>query len=76
MFLCSLCLNTDTVLEYNRRLYVREDNMWSVKGRYDGLEDHETAQWEVLEGNLTLPLLMVCLFTFECSILLMVHPGY
>jgi hypothetical protein len=42
-------------IEFNRRVYVLEDNIWEVKGRFQAvLEDDEMVAWEVQEGKMVL----------------------
>ena len=57
-FLCS-----DLSAEFNQRLYVKDDNVWSVRGRFrTAVQDKELVKWEASEGKLILSLCVVSLF--------------
>jgi hypothetical protein len=48
------------LLEHNRRLYVYEDNMWNIKGRFDAVvANNEVAEWQKDGERLILSILMV-----------------
>ncbi len=47
-------------LEQNQRVFVYEDNLWAVKGRYEAVvEENEEVDWSVLNHQFTLKLLLV-----------------
>ena len=49
------------MLDLNKRVYVQEDGVWAIKGRYAiALEENEPIKWEKVNGELILPILMVC----------------
>lgn len=48
-------------LEQNQRVFVYEDNIWAVKGRYDAaVVDNEEVEWSGLPDQHRLRLLIVC----------------
>ena len=48
-------------LEQNQRVFVYEDNLWAVEGRYDAaVADNEEVEWSVLPDHHRLRLLVVC----------------
>jgi hypothetical protein len=53
----------------NSRIYVYEDGMWEVKGRFSqAVKDMTPLQWEMGDdGKLVLPLLTVGVFFFILS---------
>jgi len=48
-------------LEQNQRVFVYEDNIWSVRGRYEAaIEENEAVDWVVANHQFNLKLLIVC----------------
>lgn len=48
------------VVEQNRRVFVFEDELWAVKGRYQtALSSNDDIDWSVLENQFILKLLIV-----------------
>jgi hypothetical protein len=48
-------------LDKNQRVFVYEDNLWAVKGRFEAaMADDEEVEWSVLEDQFYLRLLIVC----------------
>jgi hypothetical protein len=48
-------------LEQNQRVFVYEDNLWAVKGRYEAaVLDNDEVEWSVLQDQYRLRLLVVC----------------
>ena len=53
------------LLDFNRRVFVYEDDMWAIKGRYEtALEDNESALWTYSNGQDVLQLLIVSKICF------------
>jgi len=47
-------------LEQNQRVFVYEDDLWAVKGRYEvAVEENDEVDWSVLKHQFTLKLLLV-----------------
>jgi hypothetical protein len=50
-------------------VYVRDDDVWSIRGRYnDALEDDEGVVWQFQDGEMILPLLIVSDIHAEFSV--------
>ena len=48
-------------LERNQRIFVYEDNLWIVKGRYEAaVADDDEVEWSILQDQFRLRLLIVC----------------
>jgi hypothetical protein len=64
-------------LEHNRHIYVREDNSWAMKGRYDNaLKRPEKLPWRKnAEGKLSVSLLAVSGFPLSLFICLILFQG-
>jgi hypothetical protein len=63
MFICELLFITQ--VEFNRRVYVWEDDLWAVKGRYQSaVEDDDTVVWDTQDGKLVLRVAMVRYFHY------------
>jgi len=46
--------------EFDRRVYVLDDNLWAVRGRYSkAIEDDELVVWKPEQHGLVLPILIV-----------------
>ena len=57
--------------EQNQRVFVFEDDLWAVKGRYESvLASNEDVNWSVLENQFILKLLIVSILSTFCSILI------
>jgi hypothetical protein len=47
-------------LEQNQRVFVYEDNLWAVKGRFEAaLADDDDVEWSTLQNQFRLRLLIV-----------------
>ena len=47
--------------EQNQRVYVYEDDIWSIKGCYEAaLYDDDDVEWSILQDQFRLRLLIVC----------------
>jgi hypothetical protein len=59
--------------EFNRRVYIWEDDVWTVKGRFNTvIDDDETVSWvQQSDGKLVLQLSIVSLSWLFCSMFLM-----
>ena len=54
------------MLDLNKHVYVQEDGVWAIKGRYSvALDENEPIKWKKVNGELILPILMVC-FLLGC----------
>jgi len=48
-------------LEKNQRVFVYEDNLWAVKGRFEAaIADDDEVEWSILQDQFRLRLLIVC----------------
>ena len=58
---CSLWMSY--TLDDNHRIFVHEDDMWTVKGRYNhALEDDDDVSWTYEKGNDVLRFLLVSFY--------------
>ena len=57
----SLGLFLNMFLEKNQRVFVYEDNLWAVKGRFEAaIADDDEVEWSILQDQFRLRLLIVC----------------
>ena len=48
-------------LEHNQQIFVFEDNLWAVKGRYEtAVVDNDDVDWSIVQDQFRLRLLIVC----------------
>ena len=54
------------LLDFNRRVFIYEDDMWAIKGRFEtALEDNESVLWTYDNGQDILRLLIVSMICFS-----------
>ena len=47
--------------EQNQRVFVYEDNLWTIKGRYEAaMDDDDDVKWSIFQDQFRLRLLIVC----------------
>lgn len=60
------------LIEFNRRVYVHEDGVWAVKGRYQSaLEDDDVVAWDDEDGKLILRIAAVIILSHKFLSILM-----